>query len=218
MLRQIVDPPRTTSWLNPNADIPSQASPEDSRAQRSGGKRVVTLSKDSHGVLFLRGTDTADPTFLEMQKGLFLDVGNVLEEFANLDRGVRSFCDRCGGYIGRTKQLPRISPPPQPVPKNSPINKSPEDFPTVEDYVYFMLLSIINSHLYRDIFQPFHPASSIEENKRYEEQYERKIDTCEYLLLPRLEYISNLVDLAGNDSVTGSIRRVESQNVLGDRV
>lgn len=178
-LKHSLAPPRAVLGPNPRSRILSQASPGDGRARRAGGKRAITVAGDVRGPPVLRGADATDPVLLEMQKGLLLNVGNVLDEFEDLDRDVRAFCDRCADYIAKMKQLPRITAVSPTVPAGSPVSKPPADFPGVEDYVYFTLLSIINSRLYGDIFRPFHPAISVEENKRYEEQYERRIDTCE---------------------------------------
>jgi hypothetical protein len=66
------------------------------------------------------------------------------------------------------------------LPRNSPVGKPAYEFTSTGDYVFFALLSIINTHLYRDIFRPFHPAASAQESDRYEEEYLKMIDTCRW--------------------------------------
>jgi hypothetical protein len=46
-----------------------------------------------------------------------------------------------------------------------------------------MLPSIINTHLFDDIFQPFHPAASVQERDRYEEEYLKMINTSGWPIL-----------------------------------
>ena len=126
----------------------------------------------------LKPSDASDPVLLEMKKGVLLDVGNILNQFLNLDRSVRDFCDACAEHIGGSKRLPRIGPHAIPVPRNSPVGKLASEFTSAEDYSFFILLSIINNRIYADIFRPFHPAATPEENDQLEEQYLKKIDTC----------------------------------------
>ena len=126
----------------------------------------------------LKASDASDPVLLEMKKGVLLDVGNILNQFANLDRGIRDLCDACSEHIGRSKRLPRIGPNTPPAPKDSPVGKPASEFTSAEDYSFFVLLSIINNHIYTDLFRPFHPAAPPEQNDQLEEEYMKKIDTC----------------------------------------
>lgn len=166
---------------NPRQRIISQAAPSSNGYnRRTSGKRAVTLSGDGLSAPLLKGADATDPVLLEMKKGLLLNVGNVLDQFADLDRTIRAFCDRSADEINGRKSLPRFTGQVSPVAAGSPIGKPASEFTSVEDYVYFVLLSILNSQLYTYIFRPFHPIASVDENERYERQYEEKIDSCMY--------------------------------------
>jgi hypothetical protein len=113
-----------------------------------------------------------------MKKGVLLDVGNILEQFSNLNRSIRDFCGTCAEHIGKSKRLPRIGRNTAPPPQGSPVCKPASEFTSAEDYSFFALLSIINNRVYADIFQPFHPAASPEENGQRGREYAMKIDIC----------------------------------------
>jgi hypothetical protein len=137
-------------------------------------KRAITLTADGLAPPQLGAADSSNPVLLEMKKGVLLDVGSVLNRFSKMDRTVRAFCERSSDYIGKSKRMTHRSA----LPRNSPVGKPTYEFPSTEDYVFFALLSIINTHLYEDIFRPFHPAASAKENDRYEKEYLKMIDTC----------------------------------------
>lgn len=164
---------------NPRTRLLTEVAPGDERPRRDEEKSVVILSGDGRNAPLLQGVDAINPVVVAMQKGVLLDVGNVLDRFAKLDRDVREFCNRCADTIGKTKQLPHTFMPSPPITTNGPVGRPPSDFSTVEDYISIVLLSIINLHLYRDIFRPFHPVATDEENRRYEKQYKEKIKNCE---------------------------------------
>jgi hypothetical protein len=93
----------------------------------------------------LKPSDASDPVLLEMKKGVLLDVGNILNQFSNLDRNIRDFCNECAEHIVRTKRLPRIGPSTPPLGTDSPVGKSASEFTSAEDYAFFALLSIVNN-------------------------------------------------------------------------
>jgi hypothetical protein len=113
-----------------------------------------------------------------MRRGSLLDVGNVVKQFLDLNANLRAFCDEISDHTGRSKRLPRLRAQSSAVPENSPVGKPAHEFSSPDEYVFFVLLSIINTHIYDDIFRPFHPAASAQESNRYEEEYLKMIDTC----------------------------------------
>ena len=124
----------------------------------------------------------ANPVVIEMRRGrLRLDAGNVLKQFLGLNTNVRTFCEDISSHIGQLKQLPRLGALSSTLPENSPVGKPAHQFSSPEEYVFFVLLSIINTHIYDDIFRPFHPAASAQESNRYEEEYLKMIDTCMFV-------------------------------------
>jgi len=129
-------------------------------------------------VPLLKPLDASDLVLLEMKKGVLLDAGNILNQFSNLDRNIRDFCDACAVEIAEPKRLPRLGPHNPPASLDSLVGKAAPEFASAEDYVFFVLLSTINNRIYMDIFRPFHPAAPEEDNEKYEEEYMRKIDTC----------------------------------------
>jgi hypothetical protein len=109
--------------------------------------------------------DPLDPVF-EAGKGV--GAGDVLSQFSKMDRTIRAFCEQSSNHIAQSKRLPQMTHQPLTLPERSPVGKSAHEFTSTEDYVFFTLLSIINTHLYGDIFRPFHPAASAEESQRCE--------------------------------------------------
>ena len=165
--------------VGPQAGIESRAAPAAKNRPPAGRKRAVTMiGNDLSAAPLLKSSDASDPVLVEMKKGVLLDVGNILNEFANLDRGIRDFCDACSEHIGKFKRLPPFGPHTPPAPKDSPVGKPASEFTSAEDYSFFVLLSIINNHIYTDLFRPFHPAAPPEQNDQLEEEYMKKIDTC----------------------------------------
>lgn len=174
-------PPSAVVRDNPRQRIISQVSPSSNGyTRRAGGKRAVTISPNGPSAPLLKGTDATDPVLLEMKKGLLLNVENVLNQFVDLNQTIRAFCDRFADGTSGRKRLPRFTGQVDPVPAGSPVGKLASEFTSVEDYIFFVLLSIVTSHIYSDIFRPFHPVASTDENERYEKQYEQKIDSCMY--------------------------------------
>jgi hypothetical protein len=167
--------------VSPRARIESHVVSAAGRNKVSPGrKRAITMVGEGLSAPLLKPSDASDPVLLEMKKGVLLDVGNILNQFSNLDRSIRDFCDACAEHIGKSKRLPRIGPHTTPTPRDSPVGRPASEFTSAEDYAFFVLLSIIINHLYVDIFRPFHPAASPEENDQREEEYLTKIDTCMY--------------------------------------
>lgn len=163
---------------SPRARFDSQlASRPRTTSSHPRRKRAITLGGDGLTPPQLPAADSSNPVLLEMRKGVLLDVGNVLNQFSKMDRTIRAFCEQSSDYIGKSKRLPRMTHQPT-LPKNSPVGRPAHDFSSTEEYLYFILLSIINTHLYEDIFRPFHPAASPQESDRYEEEYLMMIDKC----------------------------------------
>jgi hypothetical protein len=144
-IRQAASHPRTTSSYSPM-------------------KRAIALAANGLPPPQLPAADSSNPVLLEMRKGVLLDVGNALNQFSEIDRTIRAFCEQCSDYIGQSKRLPRMTHQAA-LPKNSPVGT-----PAYEDYVFF---AIIKTHLHGGIFRPFHPAASAHDSDRYEEELDK---------------------------------------------
>ena len=140
-------------------------------------RRAISLSGDGSAPQPLGAIDSSNPV-LEMRGGALLGVANVLNQFSKMNRTIHDFCERNSDYIGQSKRVPRR---PSALPEHGPVGKPAYEFSCSEDFVFFTLLSIINTHLYDDIFRPFHPAASAQESDRYEEHHLKLIDTCEFV-------------------------------------
>ena len=180
---------------SPRVRLTSQVAPGARTASsHQRRKQAITLSGDGLAPPQLNA-DWSNPVVLEMRKGLLLDVGSVLNKFSKMDRDIRTFCEESSEHMARTKRLPRMTAQSSALPENSTIGKPAREFGSPEEYIFFVLLSTINTHLYEDIFRPFHPAASVQESDRYEEEYLEMIDTCRLvasLSLFRLFELSNL--------------------------
>jgi hypothetical protein len=148
---QITSHPRTTSSYPPR-------------------KRATTLAADGSTPPQLGAADTVR---------VLWDVENILNQFSKMDRTIRTFYEQTSDYTGQSKQPPRMTHH-FASPKNSPVGQPAYEFTSSADYVFFTLLSIINTHVYNDIFGPFHPAVTAQESDRYEEEYLKMIETCRW--------------------------------------
>ena len=81
----------------------SRAAPAAKNKPPAGRKRAVKTVGNDFSTLLLKAPDTSNPVLLEMKKGALFDVGNVLDQFASLDWGIRNFCDACSEHIGKSK-------------------------------------------------------------------------------------------------------------------
>ena len=122
----------------------------------------------------LSATDSSNPVILEMRKGIFLDVDNALNQFHKLNKDIRLFCQQCSDHIARLEPIPWPTVHSSFSPESSPVGKPAHDFLSLEDYLYFVLLSIVNRRLCESIFRPFHPAAPVQESDSYKREYSRR--------------------------------------------
>lgn len=122
-------------------------------------------------------TSPSDPILREMQRGILFDIGSILDQFVDFDREVRAFCDNVADYYASIAKLPYGLNSINTTSSGPFVTKPASEFPSVEDYVFFTLLSIINTNAYKYIFRPFHPAGSKEDNSKLESEYERQVET-----------------------------------------
>jgi len=66
----------------------------DSQVSPPSRKRTVTLSGDGSAPPQLGVSELSNPVVLEMRKGALLDVGNVLNQFAKLDKDISNVQQR----------------------------------------------------------------------------------------------------------------------------
>lgn len=97
----------------------------------------------------------------------------IFDQFQALNRDIREFCDDVAERIGVSYTLPSD----ETFCQCHPVWKAMRGFQTSEDYIYFCLLSIMSSQIYDQIFTPFHPASTDEENRSQSLEYERRLKT-----------------------------------------
>ena len=116
----------------------------------------------------------------EMLQNVLIGVEKIIRDFIALNSRTQAVASKWCMHVGKIKTLPTSS---QPLPRDSPVGKGPSQFPSAEDYAYFSLLSIMNTHLYNRIFHPFHPAVSDAENAKLETTYQRQLETCVCLCL-----------------------------------
>ena len=110
----------------------------------------------------------------ETLQNALIGAEKTIRDFTALNRNTQTVAGKWSAHVGKIKTLPSSS---QPLTRDSPVGKGPSQFPSAEDYAYFSLLSIINTHLYNRIFRPFHPAASDAENAKLETRYQRQVET-----------------------------------------
>lgn len=104
-----------------------------------------------------------------MRAGIAFGVDNSMDLFAKLNRQIYEFADRWAEYVAPSKSLPNCSLPSD---ATSPVGWIASRFTSPEDYAMLSLLPIINSHLCKEIFHPFHPMASEEQNSIHEQNYQ----------------------------------------------
>ena len=105
------------------------------------------------------------------------NIEDVRRQFSDMDKRIRDFSQKMSDCIVQPNTLPSPTAQSPPLPGNSPVGKPAREFPSVEDYAFFALLSIINKYMCEVIFEPFHPAASPQDNARYAEEYSAMIGT-----------------------------------------
>ena len=103
-----------------------------------------------------------------------MGISDLNRQFQALNKAVWAFCDAHAKTMGCSKIIPAIgSDMPYVRPRTkSAVAKPVYEFGSSEDYIFFTLLSIINTQLYDRIFCPFHPADVPTENQRHAKEYE----------------------------------------------
>ena len=94
----------------------------------------------------------------------------ALDDFGAFDRKARAVCECVSRAARSFKQLPETA---SKVHNDLHVPKSPKQFPSAEDYIYFILRLVINFVIDRDIFTPFHPNISSAKNQKYVKKYVR---------------------------------------------
>jgi len=144
-------------------------------------RRAVTMivgGEDRNGPL-PKASDAPDPFILEMKRRLIF-YGDALNQFDSLNQSIHDFCATCAEDIGHSKQLPQITLHIPLALEGSPVGKAAAGFTSAKDYIFFLLLAIINNRVHEDIFEPFHPMSSPAENDQLKEEQLRKIENDRY--------------------------------------
>lgn len=114
-----------------------------------------------------------------------INIRNVLDYFMSFDREAQELCEYCAEHFATTSKIPQTTTQDSPEALAKFVNIPVSDFPTVSDYTFFTLLSIINTYVYSGIFHPFHPAISRDDDKDKKSEYERRLNLGRYLEILR---------------------------------
>jgi len=143
----------------------------------------------------------------EMAQNMLIGVEKIIRDFVALNSRTQTVAGEWGVHVGKIKALPGSA---QPLTLDSPVGKEPSQFPNAEDYAYFSLLSIVNTHLYNRIFRPFHPAESDAENAKLETGYQRQAEIGVFMFRHRHNYAQlYFVQLYRSEQLNG-VRNVSS--------
>ena len=165
------------------ARLNSVATPLRAPSSQPCGKQASTLSGYCLAPARLGIASSLNPSVLEMGKEVpqSFGIGDIRRQFSDMDKRIRDFSQTISDHIAQSNTLPCPAAEPSPLSGNRPVGKPVHEFPSLEDYVFFALLSIINTRICEDIFEPFHPAASPQENARYGEEYSAMIGTCKLM-------------------------------------
>ena len=109
-----------------------------------------------------------------MKQGMLYGVEKNVNQFAAINRKTQEFSNTWAEYAAKFKVLPSISPP---VDATNPVARPASKFLNAEDYAFFSLISTIITHLYNNIFKPFHPAASSQQNYIFQQGYQKQTKT-----------------------------------------
>ena len=107
----------------------------------------------------------------EMKQGMLHGVEKNVNQFSAINRQTQEFSNTWAEHAAKFKVLPRTSPQ---VDATNPVARPASNFLNAEDYAFFSLISIINTHLYNNIFKPFHPAASPQQNSIFQQGYRKQ--------------------------------------------
>ncbi|KAF8317137.1 hypothetical protein DL93DRAFT_2226498 [Clavulina sp. PMI_390] len=158
-------------WPNPWNRVIKGATADPHRLSR---KKTIIIPVGGLGDPSSRGC-SAYPEPLKLNSRRSLYVVDVLEEFAAFQQDLISFCHVTAHHLSYYKDTPPHSTT-LVTPQNDPITKPARDFSSIEEFICFALLSILSSRLYDDIFFPFHPCASSDDNQQREEEYRNLMD------------------------------------------
>lgn len=114
------------------------------------------------------GTDTSKLAIgANLREQGALGVDEILRRFLKMDQEIRTLCDQFAEHIARSRHTPLIRGSSWVVPKGTPLA---ELAVSVEDYVYFTTLSIVNREIYNRIFLPIHPAVAEDKSRPHGRQ------------------------------------------------
>ena len=158
---------------------PSEASPRCAPSFQPRGKQAPTSSGHRQTPAQLGIASSSNPSVLKMGREVSPgpSIGDVRHQFSDMDKRIRAFSQTMADRIVQSNTLPSPAAQSSPLPGNSPVGKPAHEFPSLGDYIFFALLSIINTRMCEVIFEPFHPAASPQKNARYTEEYSAMIGT-----------------------------------------
>ena len=121
------------------------------------------------------GTESSQFSVLEAERiSPSTSARQIFDQFHALNRDIHRFCDDVAEHIGPSYCLSpnRIL---STFHEGKPVWKAMREFQSSEDYIFFNLRSIMSALLYHQIFHPFHPASTDEENRSQDLEYHRHL-------------------------------------------
>ena len=164
------------------ARLNSVASPLRAPSSQPRGEASSTLSGHRLAPAHLGIASSLNPSVLKMGKEVppGFGIGDIRRQFSDMDKRIRDFSQTISDHIAQSNTPPSPAAESSPLSGNRPVGKPVHEFASLEDYVFFALLSILNTRICEDIFEPFHPAAS-QENARYGEEYSTMIGTCKLM-------------------------------------
>ena len=160
------------------ARLSNEASPRRAPSFQPRGKQASTTSGHRQTPAQPGIAPSSNPSVPKMGREAppGPSIGDVRDQFSGIDKSIRVFSQAMSDLIVQSNALPSPAAQSSPLPGNSPVGKPAHEFPSLGDYIYFALISIINTYMCEVIFEPFHPASP-QKNARYTEEYSAMIGT-----------------------------------------
>jgi len=146
---------------------------------------LYASAKDQIQMRSRSGTQSSQPASFNDAESISASTSasQIFEQFKALNRDIREFCDDLAERIGASYSLLSEGTS-STFREGNPVWKAAHEFLSSEDYIYFNILSIVSTQIDVQIFSPFHPASTDEENHAQATEYERHwkigISSCQY--------------------------------------
>lgn len=141
---------------------------------RSGAKSPIDIFRKGYLALFgshpqarsvSQSDSNAGALMAEIQRATQIDMSNVVAQFRDLNRDIRTLCDRLGRHASSRKQFPSDV-------IGNDLDYSAH-FRTAEDFIFYGALAILSSRICHKLLMPFHPIMNSEFNHNILSEYEK---------------------------------------------